>query len=92
MSKPGKYVGTYTDTFGPVKGSITLEWLPLEQRYQGKWGEGKDRFGTISVRLYGREVRGAFTADPGCKLWPGTPELSDLKWIPQSAQMTDRSY
>lgn len=107
MSKPGKYVGTYDDTFGPVKGSITLEWLPLEQRYQGKWGEGRDRFGTISVRLYGRktrpyplydggavfmkpqehdgELRGAYTADPTCKLRPGTPALSDLKWIPQSA-------
>ncbi|VTR96273.1 sigma-70 family rna polymerase sigma factor : RNA polymerase sigma factor, sigma-70 family OS=Singulisphaera acidiphila (strain ATCC BAA-1392 / DSM 18658 / VKM B-2454 / MOB10) GN=Sinac_4264 PE=4 SV=1: Sigma70_r2: Sigma70_r4_2 [Gemmata massiliana] len=83
MTKRGTYVGTYTDTFGPVKGSVTLEWVPREQRFHGTWGEGKDRFGTISVRLHGREIRGAFTTDPASRISPGSPALSDLKWVPQ---------
>ncbi len=84
-SRPGTYVGTYDDTFGPVKGSITLEWMPREGRYHGRWGEGTDRFGTLSVRRHGGEIRGAFTTDPGCKLRPGVPALSDLRWTPPSA-------
>jgi RNA polymerase sigma factor (sigma-70 family) len=79
--KPGTYEGTYTDTFGPGPGTITLAWSADDRRYTGTWAEGKDRFGTISVRADGREIRGAFATDPACRLRPGKPALADLRWV-----------
>lgn len=79
--KPGTYEGTYTDTFGPGPGTISLTWEAFDRRFNGTWAEGKDRFGTISVRLDGGEIRGAFTTDPNCKIRPGKPALADLRWV-----------
>ena len=58
-----EYTGTYTDTFGKEPGKIELKWSRIERRYNGKWSEGKDRFGKISVRQVGEEIRGAWTTN-----------------------------
>jgi RNA polymerase sigma factor (sigma-70 family) len=79
--KPGIYEGTYTDTFGPGPGTITLKWSAEDRRFTGAWAEGKDRYGVLSVRPDGREIRGAFTTDPNCKIRPGKPALADLRWV-----------
>jgi WD40 repeat protein len=75
-----EYAGTYTDTFGRKPGEIALKWSRIEQRFVGTWKEGDDRFGDISVRLVGAEIRGAHTTDPTSKINPGTPRLADLAW------------
>ncbi|TWU12097.1 Serine/threonine-protein kinase PrkC [Symmachiella macrocystis] len=78
--EPGKYQGTYTDTFGDEEGHIQLKWSRIERRLNGTWQEGKDRFGKISVRLVDKEVRGAWTTNRKSGINPGTPELADLLW------------
>jgi serine/threonine protein kinase/formylglycine-generating enzyme required for sulfatase activity len=84
---PKQYAGTYTDTLGNEKGKIELKWSRIERRYNGTWSEGQDRFGKISVRQVGDEIRGAFTTDRASKINPGTPELADLTWV--RAKATD---
>ncbi|HKD37072.1 MAG TPA: protein kinase, partial [Pirellulales bacterium] len=81
----GEYQGTYTDTFGKQPGEIELKWSRIERRFNGTWREGQDRFGEISVRLAGDEIRGAFTTDEKSKLNPGTPHLVDLAWTRAAA-------
>jgi serine/threonine-protein kinase len=75
-----KYAGTYTDTFGQQPGEIELKWSRVERRFNGTWREGADRFGKISVRLVGEEIRGAHTTDRKSKISPGVPRLADLAW------------
>ena len=43
-------------------------------------GAGEDRFGDISVRLVGNELRGAYTNDPKSRIDAETPRLADLIW------------
>ena len=81
LVKPGAYEGTYTDTFRPGPGTIALTWSAEDRRFNGTWAQGKDRYGTLSVRPDGREIRGAFATDPNCKIRPGKPALADLRWV-----------
>ncbi|HEY3967785.1 MAG TPA: protein kinase [Planctomycetaceae bacterium] len=75
-----EYAGTYDDTFGKQPGEIRLKWSRIERRFNGSWREGDDRFGELSVRLVGNEIRGAHTTDPKSKINPATPRLADLNW------------
>ena len=59
---------------------MEVKWSKVERRFNGSWREGQDRFGEISLRLAGDEIRGAFTTDTKSKLNPGTPALADLLW------------
>ena len=58
LIKPGTYDGTYTDTFGPGPGTNTLSWSAEDRRFNGTGAQGKARFGTLSVRPEGPEIRG----------------------------------
>jgi serine/threonine-protein kinase len=85
-----EYRGRYLD------GEIHLNWSRIERRFNGTWSEGKtqgytadgkalvttlaDRFGDLSVRLVGDEIRGALTTDPKSRINPATPRLADLTW------------
>lgn len=80
-SDDGSYDGTYTDTFSKKAGEIRLKWSRIEQRFNGTWKEGKDRFGKVSVRLVGDEIRGAWTTSKESKIDPGRPRLADLQWV-----------
>ena len=77
----GEYTGTYSDTVGKPPGEIQLKWSRIERRFNGIWREGEDRFGELSLRLTGNEIRGALTTDPKSKINPATPRLADLTWI-----------
>lgn len=87
--QPGEYEGTYTDTVKDKPGMIQVKWSRLEGRFKGTWREGKDRYGKISVRLVGDEIRGAWTTDEKSGIKPGTPELADLLWIRQARTATE---
>ena len=76
----GQYTGTYSETSGKQPGELEVKWSKVERRFNGSWREGQDRFGQISLRLAGDEIRGAFTTDAKSKLNPGTPALADLLW------------
>ncbi len=78
---PNEYAGTFTDTTGKEPGKIELKWSRIERRYNGTWSEGDDRFGKLSVRLVGGEIRGAWTTSRASRINPGTPELADLLWV-----------
>lgn len=75
-----EYEGSYTDTFGNTPGKLRLQWSRMEGRYHGTWSEGEDRFGELSVRLVGEEIRGAHTTDAKSKINPANPRLADLAW------------
>jgi len=72
-----------------------LKWSRIERRFNGTWREGQslafspdgkalaasiDRFGELSVRLVGNEIRGAQTTDAKSIINPATPRLADLTW------------
>lgn len=78
--RPGQYEGTYTETVKDTPGTIRVRWSRIERRYNGTWSEGEDRFGELSVRLVGDEIRGAYTTDGTSRINPGTPRLADLTW------------
>ncbi len=78
---PGIYSGSYTDTFGKDSGKLQFEWSRIERRFKGIWGEGTDRYGTISIRLIDDKIRGGWTTNKGSRIDPGNPELADLLWI-----------
>ncbi len=75
-----EYQGTYTDTFGKRPGELHLKWSRVERRFNGAWREGDDRFGDLSVRQVGEEIRGGWTTSRESAINPGTPHLSDLTW------------
>lgn len=77
------YEGTYTDTYGTAVGRIKLAWSQESKRFDGTWGEGTYRHGTISVRILPdrKGIRGAWTTDKSCEHRPGIPALSDLDWV-----------
>lgn len=81
-----EYAGYYGETIGDQPGEIQLKWSRIERRYNGTWREGEDRFGELSVRVFGDEIRGAHTTDGMSKINPGTPRLADLTW-----KRTDRN-
>ena len=83
-----EYTGTYSDTAGKQPGKIQLRWSRVERRFNGTWREGEDRFGELSVRLLGDEIRGALTTDPKSKINPATPRLADLTWTRAKAAVT----
>jgi serine/threonine protein kinase/protein involved in polysaccharide export with SLBB domain len=83
QTAPGEYTGTYTDTVAKEKGpgKIDLKWSRIERRFNGAWREGEDdRFGDLSIRLAGDEIRGALTTDEKSKINSATPRLADLVW------------
>ncbi len=84
-----EYAGTYTDTAGRQPGEIQLKWSRIERRFNGTWREGEDRFGDISVRLVGDEIRGALTTDAKSKINPATPRLADLTWTRVGATVAE---
>jgi serine/threonine-protein kinase len=86
-----EYTGTYTDTIGKNPGEIYLKWSRIEGRFNGTWKEGEDRFGELSVRLVGSEIRGALTTDAKSKINPATPRLADLTWARGKAPATNPS-
>ena len=57
-----------------------MNWSRIERRFNGTWRAGEDRFGDISVRLVGNELRGAYTNDPKSRINAETPRLADLIW------------
>ena len=76
----GEYTGTY-DVVGKDPGKFEVNWSRIERRYNGKWSEGKDRFGDISIRLVDDEIRGGWTTNRKSKTNPATPALADLLWV-----------
>jgi hypothetical protein len=83
---PGEYTGGYTEYVGTKPGSIELKWSPVERRFNGTWREGDDRFGELSLRLVGDEIRGAQRTDPKSKIDHARPQLADVAWIRVSAK------
>ena len=83
-----EYTGTYSATAGKPRGEIQLQWSRVERRFNGTWREGEDRFGELSVRRVGDEIRGALTTDPKSKINPATPRLADLTWSRAPATTT----
>ena len=69
-------------------GKLHLKWSRLERRFNGTWGEGAARKGTISLRLVEKEIRGAWTTDEDVQLESGTPLLGDLQWTRSVATAT----
>ena len=63
-----------------IPGTLQLKWSRLERRFNGTWGKGADRTGTMSLRLVDKEIRGGWTTDEGAQLESGTPLLGDLLW------------
>ena len=77
----GQYSGAYSETVGKGPGKIELKWSRIERRFNGTWREGEDeRFGELSIRLVGNEIRGALTTDAKSRINPATPRLADLVW------------
>ncbi len=81
QTQPNNYMGTYSDTFGKQPGELQLKWSRIEQRFNGTWREGKERFGELSIRLVGDDIRGAWTTDDKSQIEPARPRLADLLWI-----------
>jgi hypothetical protein len=61
-------------------GTLHLKWSRLERRFNGTWGWGADRRGTMSLRLVDKEIRGGWTTDEEVQLESGTPLIGDLLW------------
>lgn len=79
-SKPGTYEGTYKDAQSEKPGTIQLKWSRVERRYNGKWSDEQDRFGSMSIRPVGDDIRGAWTTSRESGTNPETPALADLQW------------
>jgi serine/threonine-protein kinase len=82
---PAEYAGTFTEASGEKPGKIALKWSRIERRYNGTWNDGAKRFGNISVRLVGDEIRGAWTTSRDSEINPATPALADLLWVRKKA-------
>lgn len=76
----GQYQGEYTDTFGDQPGTMEIEWSPEAGQFKGKWGEGKDRFGKISLSHSGDGISCAWTTSKNSGINPGLRELSASQW------------
>ncbi len=80
QTNAGEYAGTYTENIGPNPCKIRLKWSETEGRFNGTWSEGEDRFGELSIRLVGDEIRGALTTDPKSRISHARPRLADVTW------------
>ena len=80
----GPAVGSAPATSSVVRprdsGTLNLKWSRVERRFNGTWGKGADRSGTMSLRLVDKEIRGGFTTDEDVQLETGTPLVGDLLW------------
>ena len=83
---PGNTREPTAENVGTKPGKIQLKWSPIEQRFNGTWREGEDRFGELSLRLVGDEIRGAQTTDPKSKINHARPHLADVTWIRGAAK------
>ena len=77
--------GVMPGSAGPGHGKVTsgtlqLKWSRVERRFNGTWGKGGDRHGTMSLRLVDNEIRGGWTTDEEAQMESGTPRLADLLW------------
>ncbi len=72
---------TFSDSDPVMSGTLHLKWSRLERRFNGTWGKGAERRGTMSLRLVDNEIRGAWTTDEDVQLESGTPLLGDLLWM-----------
>lgn len=81
QTNPGEYSGSYAETVGARAGTIQLKWSEIERRFNGTWRLGEDRFGELSVKLVGDEIRGAQATDPKCPISNAHARLADLTWI-----------
>jgi hypothetical protein len=86
LNTPGEYTGSYIENVGTKPGKIQLKWSQIERRFNGTWREGDDRFGELSLRLLGNEIRGAYAADPKSKINHARPQLADVTWIRGAAK------
>jgi hypothetical protein len=80
QTNAGEYSGTYSETNGTKSGEMKLKWSPVENRFNGTWSEGQERFGELSIRLVGKEIHGAYTSLLKTKANPASPGLGDLRW------------
>lgn len=72
-----------------ASGTLHLKWSRLERRFNGTWGKGSDRSGTMSLRLVDKEIRGGWTTDEDVQLESGTPLLGDLTWKRSAVTVPD---
>ena len=72
--------GTALDSGQGKSGTLHLKWSRVERRFNGTWGKGAARSGTMSLRLVDKEIRGGFTTDEDVQLETGTPLVGDLLW------------
>jgi serine/threonine-protein kinase len=84
----GEYSGTYVAPSEKRSGEIQVKWSRIERRFNGTWREGEDRFGELTLRRVGDEIRGAHKTDPKSKNNPSLPTLAEITWqragVPQA--------
>ncbi|RCS51834.1 serine/threonine protein kinase [Bremerella cremea] len=84
--------GTFVEKDSQAKGTFTIEWSRIQQRYIGPWRNEKGARGKLSLRVVSGEIRGARTArqgkDDGSS--PNLPALGDFRWMRaiEAKQMT----
>jgi hypothetical protein len=81
----GGYEGTYTDTYGKGVGRLRLWFSPRSGAFEGTWGEGRYRYGRLSVRVAGGAgaagpYSGSYSADAACEYDPGSPAAEAFRW------------
>lgn len=76
--KQNVYEGTYANAFGGEKGAIQLKWSRTWRRYQGTWGKDSQRFGKISMRRVGTEIRGAWTTKDKADVSADVPDFGSF--------------
>lgn len=75
----GWYNGSFTTPDGR-RGALRLEWSRLQRRYNGRWKVGDNQAGSLTLRVRGREARGAVAFDPDASAAPNSPRLRDFTW------------
>ncbi len=91
--EPGQYEGTYTgaEEAQPANddgsnasaiqpGNLRLQWSATERRFKGNWGTGEAPKGMISLRLYDKEIRGAWSTPDDLPKDTSPRKLMDLSW------------
>lgn len=73
------YTGAFTNAAGQ-RGALQLEWSRLQRRYNGRWKLGDQQSGSITLRVGGKEVRGAVSVDPDSDVVANTPRLREFSW------------
>ena len=88
---PGEYAGSYTKIAGKAPGRLVLKWTVDAERFDGTWGEGEERFGTLFLKRDGNTLYGSCTTDPQSKIEPAAPRPAEVTWSRGSAQPLDLS-